>query len=982
MKKFLALFLLISFSANALSLSGDDWKNPLRTKVWTPPAATDTLLGRLSTDVLQNKSMSGSQNTFTNLALTSLVPLTNDRAVISNASGFLTVSPTTATQIGYLSTLTSDVQTQLNAKASSTLANNNIFVGNVSNVATATPINAAVTGQPITGYSSLAGTISATDTILQALNKLNGNDALKQPLATITQKGGMYVGTGASTVAQHPPGSNGEILVWDSSNARGIINQKQGYIDTESMIQFTGIEDLTFNWTSGNSATYFASGTLAGTYAKDCTSTTISNKCTYVYTQAAGSLNDWISAPNFLVPSKYRAPTTVYFTFNYSYDGNSGDIVPILYSNVGSVILDMAPIKVMGATNGAVYSAVYAVSLASTQTSMSLGFHIKTLNSGKVLRFNDVKLTTDLSDVGVVAGINITDWVPYTTSVTAVTTNPTFGTIAVNQAYWRRVGDSMEIRYEFRQTSAGTVGSGAYKLELPPGYAIDFTKTKGGGISFGEVLGFGMSGGSAANQTITPTANTAQPTAIRFVDNSVGSDFGSSTSSAYSPANANWSFGFKATVPVVGWSSGNAQVAATNQITSSTTMTFVQKTSAVNCLTDALGTYNVFVINANGNAAVVASGAPTQTAASMAADGIALYPRLYTATAVAATPARFDVCIGKGLNNVVRNVYKNTGRLIPGNSEQLRISRTGVSGYFSSLQMVTYDVNTGRLSIDYSLNEDTQTSSKDFAFSDGTNGNPGYVTFTASTQPTVSVIPNASVCSSYECQDTYTALISSTNVITKTNSPGWITCTGSGVSTCTYNAALQAKLTQPMTCTATASSWAVEVGTNLTNFYVSRFNTTNGAGITTPDVYVTCSKSFPDNKPPMFKTANVIGVPSVAGITTNAVGNSTETFMLTYGATASTSCTTANTICPYNNSIGAGASVSKRNTAGTFTLSMPRTYVNFKCVGDVVAPGVSLATINSVVPECTNCNSVQFETANLSNVNVDTRGTLYCMGTF
>ena len=44
----LILLLLLFFTQNvfALSLSGDDWKNPLRTKTWNPPSESDTLIGK------------------------------------------------------------------------------------------------------------------------------------------------------------------------------------------------------------------------------------------------------------------------------------------------------------------------------------------------------------------------------------------------------------------------------------------------------------------------------------------------------------------------------------------------------------------------------------------------------------------------------------------------------------------------------------------------------------------------------------------------------------------------------------------------------------------------------------------------------------------------------------------------------------------------------------------------------------------------
>ncbi len=48
---------------------------------------------------------------------------------------------------------------------------------------------ATVTSKLLTGYVSGAGTVASTDTILQGINKLNGNDALKMPLA-----GGTFAG--------------------------------------------------------------------------------------------------------------------------------------------------------------------------------------------------------------------------------------------------------------------------------------------------------------------------------------------------------------------------------------------------------------------------------------------------------------------------------------------------------------------------------------------------------------------------------------------------------------------------------------------------------------------------------------------------------------------------------------------------------------------------------------------------------------------
>ncbi len=63
-----------------------------------------------------------------------------------------------------------------------TTAQTGILKGNGSAISAAAASD--ITGQLITGYVSGAGTVAATDSILQALQKINGNDALKAPLSS------------------------------------------------------------------------------------------------------------------------------------------------------------------------------------------------------------------------------------------------------------------------------------------------------------------------------------------------------------------------------------------------------------------------------------------------------------------------------------------------------------------------------------------------------------------------------------------------------------------------------------------------------------------------------------------------------------------------------------------------------------------------------------------------------------------------------
>lgn len=112
-----------TFVGAASYLTGDTIRSPDRTKVWTMPAATDTIVGRASTDTLTNKTFNadGTGNSITNIenadikagaaiALNKLASVTASRALVSDSSGFVTAAgATTATEIGYVNGVTSSL---------------------------------------------------------------------------------------------------------------------------------------------------------------------------------------------------------------------------------------------------------------------------------------------------------------------------------------------------------------------------------------------------------------------------------------------------------------------------------------------------------------------------------------------------------------------------------------------------------------------------------------------------------------------------------------------------------------------------------------------------------------------------------------------------------------------------------------------------------------------------------------------------------
>jgi len=97
------------------------------------PNATDTLVGKATTDTLTNKSIDSDNNTITNIvnadikstaaiAFSKMADLTASRALVSDGNGDVSVSAVTSTEIGYLDGVTSAIQTQLDNKSSKAFA--------------------------------------------------------------------------------------------------------------------------------------------------------------------------------------------------------------------------------------------------------------------------------------------------------------------------------------------------------------------------------------------------------------------------------------------------------------------------------------------------------------------------------------------------------------------------------------------------------------------------------------------------------------------------------------------------------------------------------------------------------------------------------------------------------------------------------------------------------------------------------------------
>lgn len=94
---------------------GNSSNNPTAVTVSGDFTISNTGVGAITSGSIVNADLSGTAA----VAMSKLASMTASKAVVTDSNGFLTTSSTTATQIGYLSNLTGDVQTALDSKISS-----------------------------------------------------------------------------------------------------------------------------------------------------------------------------------------------------------------------------------------------------------------------------------------------------------------------------------------------------------------------------------------------------------------------------------------------------------------------------------------------------------------------------------------------------------------------------------------------------------------------------------------------------------------------------------------------------------------------------------------------------------------------------------------------------------------------------------------------------------------------------------------------
>lgn len=188
------------------------------------------------------------------------------------------------------------------------------------------------------------------------------------------------------------------------------------------------------------------------------------------------------------------------------------------------------------------------------------------------------------TNIGLTSGSS--DWKDFPsvaagTLITAVTTNPTYGTVVENIAQWRRSSDSVDIRWSFKSSVSGTAGSGIYLFNIPASICtIDTTKTGTNSSARNQQAIVGsLNGVYGATTVFGGSAHVYNSSQIYFEimqANSSNVATAGPWGSGLGSFSAAESIGMRATVPCQGWSSNTSAARAdqTNYGWTSYTPTF------------------------------------------------------------------------------------------------------------------------------------------------------------------------------------------------------------------------------------------------------------------------------------------------------------------------------------------------------------------------------------------------------------------------
>jgi hypothetical protein len=370
--------------------------------------------------------------------------------------------------------------------------------------------------------------------------------------------------------------------------------------------------------------------------------------------------------------------------------------------------------------------------------------------------------------------------------------------------------------------------------------------------------------------------------------------------------------------------------------------------------TDPVGTYNTYSYAINTNTKTICASAPTILP--NVTDGFKIFARNYSVASTCGNPARVEIKIGLGMQVIDKELYKNTGKSIPGNLDINALDNVTYGALAND-----YDSTTGVLIVDVGWTATVQPTHS-LLFSDVSAQANGFLFINASKNSSLVIGSFSGIekcADSYECTDTFSAKVSAAGIVTGENLD-WITSTAI-VDTSRIDLTFKTGVfTVSPNCNVSVNSGTISAIANIdgaASTSIISVRTVNSPSTKTAYGFeIRCSKQGADY---IGKTAKAVASDqNVRSI--GAVGVDVQSVYFGSGANCATACSTGN--CAICKQVGSKITSVAFVSTGIYTVNGVDGLTKYSCSGSAFAGG-NYGVINHDVVNSTS-TTVRLNTGN------------------